>query len=330
MLQMPKVKRKTRSAQPKSKKKEPEIQVPDSVVESITNKIWSKLEEKLASKSSDQPPMDPQPPPEPIPSTSAMQDLNQAAVANAAIAGLLGETPVNPGQGKPFLHSSTPLGSHVPPKLRTKILANQFVELHQLLPDSCQESSDDEDFPKRHRKKAPKAQKLSITEFTTAFNSLIAIRAEKFPQDVCGMLKHAQTVQTMHCSFGPDAWHFYDRQFRLAKQHDSSMAWEHLDVELYTQAVAIGLKVRHIKSAPAPPQSNKGFRPNTCWSFQQHGKCRRLNCRFFDTHHCYICRGPHATSNCNKQQINRQTNQPFRAKTSAQRQPSKTNNHVNQ
>ena len=229
-----------------------------------------------------------------------------------------GECPQAGYLPNPVTFLSSPLGVHVPPTLREKIWRGEFVELAKLLPANST-AVDDALESKTARKQPPPP--LSIADFMSAFHTLVAIRTERFPAEAPGMLKHADTVQQMHTMFGPEAWRFYDRQYRLAQQHNPDMKWGLTHGELYMQATALGLKAaskqpqRSGGSRNNASNTSKGdthrrnleLRPNTCWTYQFRGICDKKTCPYPLTHNCYKCQGNHPTSQC---VANRATQQP--------------------
>ena len=222
----------------------------------------------------------------------------------------------------PVTFLSSPLGAHVPHTLRDKIWRGEYVELTKLLPANS--GADDYAHESQTARKPPPPP-LSIADFMSAFHTLAAIRTERFPADAPGMLKHADTVQQMHNMFGAEAWRFYDRQYRLAQQHNPAMKWGLTHGELYMQATALGLK-----AASKQPQCSSGnrtnadngsthrrnldLRPNTCWTYQSRGFCDKKDCLYPLTHNCYICQDTHPTSHCESK---RAAQQPPNTSTAA-------------
>jgi hypothetical protein len=214
------------------------------------------------------------PPPATIPQTPLAATNLDAPVMNAAVASILGESgPASamlPANLQPQL--SAPLGAHVPAQVRAKIWAGQFVEMSELLPPPT--------YPERRppQKQPQHPAPIRIQDFASAFHAFIVIRTERFPGDAPGMLKHLETVQTMSRNFGSQAWLHYDRGFRWAMQHNPAIQWGSLDVELYMQATALGLKgERNYSSNYSRPSQRRTDKlsgpPKTCWRFYRDGKC---------------------------------------------------------
>ncbi|ELU13071.1 hypothetical protein CAPTEDRAFT_200129 [Capitella teleta] len=112
-------------------------------------------------------------------------------------------------------------------------------------------SSDEEDEPARTGGAGSEKSNITLTlsEYMEAFLILIAVREERFPGDAGGMLKHLSTVQGLHKLFGAKAWLFYDRHFRLAKQHSPGISWDTADAELYMQAEGNSRDPRMLRSS---------------------------------------------------------------------------------
>jgi hypothetical protein len=134
------------------------------------------------------------------------------------------------------------------------------------------------------------------------------------------MLKHLETVQTMSRNFGSQAWLHYGRGFRWAMQHNPAIQWGSLDVELYMQATALGLKgERNYGSNYSRPSQRRTDKlsgpPKTCWRFYRDDKCpHKEACYYQDTHHCTKCQGAHATTQCTQgdKESSPGKKQPFR------------------
>jgi hypothetical protein len=137
--------------------------------------------------------------------------------------------------------------------LRNKIWSGQFVELAELLPPPTFLDRD----CRTRGKQLQTPPSIRIEDFVSVFHSFIVIRSEKFLGDAPGMLKHLETVQTMSRCFGPLAWTHYDCGFRWAMQHDASIQWGCLDVELYMQATALGLKSERNQNSFSRPNNDK-------------------------------------------------------------------------
>lgn len=237
-------------------------------------------------------------------------EASQTTAANSAVMALLGES-------QRSLPLSSPLGLHVSPQIRDRIHNGQFIELPLLLPEYA---PIDTGFPNDGARKQRSLPQLTIAEFASAFHAYIAIRAEHHPSDSICMLKYLETVHKINTLFGQEAWRFYDRSFRLALHHKVQEDWGQLNMELYMQATAIGLKAAVPTRSPQSTATNGSqrtsrFRPNTCWPFQEHSVCDNPSCRFGDTHSCYKCGGPHATFQCTR----RGQSQPFRGRGATQR-----------
>ncbi len=281
----------------------------DAMCERVLGRMQQHHLHNLPGAHSSQPGPQPPPtlhafPPQGQPSTSAVPDpllpsfghgiSSPANAADAAISSILGES-------RPGSHNATrisaPLGLHVPSKMKCKIWEGKFIDLRQLLPDNSVSSDDESTSKPKDATKSP----LSIHDFVEAFHIFISIRAERFPTDAPGMLKHLSTIQKMDKLFGDVAWQHYDLNFRKAIQYNPTLNWSHLDLELYTESSLMGISAQ--KQAPPsitriPLRQRESFRPNTCWTFQARGRCDNPKCRFMSSHNCYKCKGRHATSQC--------------------------------
>ena len=73
----------------------------------------------------------------------------------------------------------------------------------------------------------------------------MAIFAEKNPGEIGNLMLYAHIVQKIAESCGDQAALQYDDKFRRWKQRDpSACPWQHKNVELYQEAVVLGLEFK--------------------------------------------------------------------------------------
>ena len=222
--------------------------------------------------------------------------------ANSALQAILGRPPPSAtySNARSIAPLSSPLGVHVASHTREKIARNEFVELAFLLPKYAHfDLASDGAQPKQS-----KIPPLSSADFATAFHTLIALRCVLHPTEAPGMLKHLETCQDIERLFGQDTRTFYDSRVRQDMQYNANITWGSIHHEFYMQATAMGVVSLTTKNnstrtpAPIGLKHKLSLRADTCWTFQLTGTCSKPNCNYPDTHKCYTCQGPHATSKC--------------------------------
>ena len=75
----------------------------------------------------------------------------------------------------------------------------------------------------------------NIEQWTTAFIRSMAIYAEKFPEAIPHLAKHAEMVREMATSQNSNAWFVYEQRVRMDRQA-RSLPWEDLNIEFYIMA----------------------------------------------------------------------------------------------
>ena len=222
------------------------------------------------------------------------------ALINDAALQMLGESYAHAAPPAPL---STPPGAHVSASVRAKIWGGHYVAMTELRPptDTLFSSASSQRSSTSAKATPPS---ISISEFLSLFNTFIAIRVERHPHEAPGLLKHVETLKSLHRMFGNLAWQHYDHSLRWTMQHNPSIQWGHVDVEIYMQATAIGLHASGRSPRPGAPRredDNALLQPNTCWRFARTGSCTDSRCVYKDTHLCTKCRSKsHGLLTCPK------------------------------
>ena len=227
---------------------------------------------------------------------------------------------------------STPISAMVDTKLKQQIWKNKFVDLALLLPQNCVANS---------RKKGlqfqlvanstlavvpnkPKYSIFTIEFWTTAFIRYMAIYAEKFPEAIPHLAKHAEVVRDLASLQNNNAWSVYDQQVRMDRQV-RNIPWSTFNMEFYIMAT----RARDSNNFGGHNQGQRPFRQplrpyfrggrqnsrgmgrsvrgadftrlprGYCWGFNRDGFCRTPNCKFI--HKCSKCGGEHPSVSCSKQ-----------------------------
>ena len=196
---------------------------------------------------------------------------------------------------------SVPLSSKVPDKTQTKIWANDYIDLGTLLSplpgdpkyNFTVKSSSLSSQPIVSLEPAQASKRIvTIDQWTTAFQTFVAIYTVRFPNSAPGLMKYSATVRDLAAKNAN--WRYYDENFRYLCQK-SLFPWEEIHWELWLQA-------HHMTSSSSQgnPANNinrqvkQPFPRGFCWKFHQGDKC--FGCNF--KHNCFKCGALHPASKC--------------------------------
>ena len=214
---------------------------------------------------------------------------------------LTGETDnVNPPfADNDFQSASLPLGATIPPKVQSKIWADQFVDLRILLKDN-----DDEEYTFTLNKQLGKSSVSvmsptqrskpleEIQEWTAAMLTFGAIYTERHPHTAPKLFKYIKTVRDMEARGGN--WTYYDTQFRKLKAQ-RNWSWDFTHWELHFNAMAqTTASKRQINSRFGKDKKFPKYQPflvpnGFCWGFHRAGKCDNTSpCPY--KHLCFKCK----------------------------------------
>ena len=178
--------------------------------------------------------------------SSLLQEITDSGTISFAV--LEVTSPSNP---VPLPSSSALLTLGVDDKIRAKIHAGEYVKFSSLLPTepSIPNQSNYKSFDKDGQlifiKTNDKDPIKTIAKWTEAFHIFVAIFAEKNPGEIGNLMLYAHTVQKIAESCGDQAALQYDDKFRRWRQRDpSACPWQHKNVELYQEAVVLGLEFK--------------------------------------------------------------------------------------
>ena len=202
-----------------------------------------------------------------------------------------------------------PLGLGIDSKIKDKIWANQYVELHTLLStkktDKIEFVDNGDGFLKC--KKSNSAAIKTFDKWLEAFHTFVAIYSSKFPKETPNLMRHATIVQRLSKQAGDEAALFYDEHFRLWRQDNPEyLPWGQLNSELQNEALAMGFSEKH--NQPFQNKSKQaGSSKPYCFRYNNsNGHCPRQNCPF--QHKCQKCGGSHSKKQCTSKPINNDSN----------------------
>ncbi len=192
-----------------------------------------------------------------------------------------------------------PLDLHVSKKLREKILAEEFIELGELL-ERDPEKLETFNFTMTKSKFIAKPRSTQIRNFRdwdNAWDIFMCVygRKEENTPKMPALVKHRSHVKELHDRHG--RWQFYDRQFRQLKALlGDGLSWETLHTEIFMKAM---LPDQHsgednakvIPSKAASPKSSDDLPLGHCWNAIKGLPCKREPCKL--KHPCKKCNRAH-------------------------------------
>ncbi|XP_054845591.1 uncharacterized protein LOC129336489 [Eublepharis macularius] len=216
---------------------------------------------------------------------------------------------VMPYRAMPFGDTALPLGDHLTPATRDKILRGEFVDVFTLLFREL-EKKDKEDMDDRDKERL-KRRKIDRTWANWLPGMLIyaGVIARAQPQRAAPLFQYIDIVYRAHTEFVGAAWMQYDEEFRMRAAVDPTLPWDRIHQQLWLQLMApakpnlgdrsdSGHLVQRLSSPPGSRTSaGQPVQPRLlCWDFAYQGVCARRGCGF--RHECPRCKGPHAFSAC--------------------------------
>ena len=116
----------------------------------------------------------------------------------------------------------SPLGLTIPDKIKSRIIADQYVEFFELLPSTTSVQTPEVSIAFTGSTASVTSNKASkkvysIEQWTDAWLVFASIYLERHPDRAVELLRYAETIRDMS-RWGPNlAWRFYDEQFRQTK-----------------------------------------------------------------------------------------------------------------
>ena len=165
------------------------------------------------------------------PSTSAL--LSPAALLAWLMAATTTPTPAgsSPSGDLANLHGF----SSVPPKLTKKILAEEYVDMWELLPEFWQVETEGTCC---HSKRPRRSLVTDINVWTECFVTMAAILASAFPSKAPHLFAYLRTITKASHTFESSAWASYDMAYRRQAANRGSLDWGVVDAALYNEAFA--------------------------------------------------------------------------------------------
>lgn len=230
----------------------------------------------------------------------------------------------------------------LPPKLVTRILSLEFVEMSELIPDTWHEdaqASPDRGEAQRRRPRRPPV--TDIMTWLQCFARMAAVLSTKYPDKAPELWAYQSLIIRAARNYEGQAWVAYDRQYRREALARRDLNWATLDSRLYNEAFtgrarAIArcqhcLSETHVSvNCPANPnpgmyqpptefanassapgaRSVAGNQQEICRSFNE-GRCRFLRCKYL--HICRECFHAHPWIACHNNPLAIQRKQRSRS-----------------
>ena len=208
------------------------------------------------------------------------------------------------------LQAGRPLSQTVDLKIKSKIWANEYIQLGSLLFKNTQQklqAFQGEDNQITFTQKEQKYFFKGFQQWLNAFQVFVAVYCEKFPTQSPALMKYMATIQKLSTDVGDKAAYHYDEQFRMWRADNPQlMPWDTINLELHAEALQIGIKQKIQGSMSdtgrqfKPKQPFRGKQPQArkvCFSYNNNeGICTRQNCMF--PHICIRCHGDHHKKVC--------------------------------
>ena len=180
------------------------------------------------------------------------------------------------------------VSGHVPLKIKTKIWANQFINLPSLLDRNGRKDSSilylNEDGRIESRSSGSKDEIRSKDHWTDCFLIFVDIYIQNISNKALELVKYMTIIRDAADRY--PGWRQYDRQFRF-RQSLSLSSWAVTNSELW-QRVMPGDKKDIVGSNSGSSQSvgSKSSQSMKCRHFNN-GDCHYIHCRF--AHACELC-----------------------------------------
>ena len=205
----------------------------------------------------------------------------------------------------------------IPRKLVERILALDFVDMADLLPEQWRIEENREGSCCGLRRPTKKALLTDILVWLECFSTMVAVLASKYPEKTVHFMAYQQTIIHASKNFSGTAWATYDLCFRRKAANLRSLDWGVIDQGLYSKSFTGRAKstVRcryclsdaHSSDECVDSPRDTGKRDwstsrEVCLLFNKPGGnvCRYSPCRF--EHICSRCRrGSHPAAECRGQ-----------------------------
>jgi len=197
-----------------------------------------------------------------------------------------------PGTAGETLSRAFVLGLTVPPSVKAKIWAGEYVELATLnsasvIPDSRELLSAEE------KKACPKYPKIeNIWDWLRMFHIFASIYTSKHLELAPELFSYETRIIDLHRRYKGFVWKAYDERFRAARAVVPSLSWEKINWDLVMELIG-----DHAATSERNDKPHK-HPENVCRKFLSKGVCDfGASCKF--RHLCGVCmKGDHSRLQC--------------------------------
>ena len=128
----------------------------------------------------------------------------------------------------------------VPPKLTRRIVAREFVDMWELLPETWQLETEGSCCQTRRPRRS---LVTDINIWTECYATMAAILASAFPEKAPHFFAYLRTITKASRTFESSAWASYDMAYRRQAANRGSLDWGVVDTALYNEAFAGRAKI---------------------------------------------------------------------------------------
>lgn len=188
----------------------------------------------------------------------------------------------------------------LPEKLVRKILALEYVDMADLVPDRWQYQ--EEESKCCHQHKRPRRGPITdILVWIECFAFMVEILCSAHPSKVSQLMSYQRIIVRAQRTFSGEGWVTYDTCFRRKAAALKSLDWGVVDFTLSVDCVYAPESSNNPAAArpsryPQPQDSNGRGDICNLYNSRLGNRCRFSPCRF--SHYCAICRGAHPLSEC--------------------------------
>ena len=198
---------------------------------------------------------------------------------------------------------------HVDDKTRERIKTDKYVDFRSLLPGSPEPEYTlkvDMTAQNPSLQLAPNSQPHHISTFEawqSSFNIFHFVYIQAHPQLSPQLLKYGDIARELANKFGMPALSYYDRNFRMLREHDPAIPFANVHQELWLRASAFLAPNPRFNQKPRSnsfrPQNNANPARGTCHAYNSPTAfCSDPQCRF--AHKCSHCSGSHPWFRCQR------------------------------
>ncbi|XP_053140147.1 uncharacterized protein LOC128339766 isoform X2 [Hemicordylus capensis] len=210
-------------------------------------------------------------------------------------------------QHAPYGRMGLPLGDHLLPATKEKILKGEYIDIFSLLFREPEVKHKERESCKEHEATKRKPVEKTWSNWLSSFTIYMGVIVQAQPARGPSLLKYMDIIHRAVSDFAGSAWICYDESFRMRAALDLSLPWDAQLQELWLVIMSPARPVegdrsdsRHLLSKPLGSVSTTGsghqwVQPHlVCWEYNSNGRCSRSPCRY--RHACGLCGSKHPSS----------------------------------